>query len=253
MSHPWNKSLALCVGTQQLHASLRPARLRRRAEVRHVQVVLDPTQPQALDHGLDTLFAEMQQQADLAKTRLHVTLADAYGHFDVVAGEYANYSDPELQAIALGCVAELMGDAAADQAVRWQLQPDLQHLLICAFEQQLVDRVQRAASDARLTLVSLQPAFCRYWNRHSRALPQGSGVFSVADDGYCLVSCAQQGSITALSYGTGPALDLRTNRLLASLGQAADVQPHCVLVARAPQTLAVDPRWALLDGSEELA
>jgi hypothetical protein len=263
----------LHLGAQELRATLLPAWLQSRPWARRqpaeaatspgkgITVVSALAQP--VPEALVALLAELAQQAELRQASLQVTLADAHVHFDVVAGDFATYSDPQLQAIARGCVAELLGDAAADQSVCWQLQPDLHHLLVCAMDRQLVNSLVQAAALHHMRLDSLQPVFCQHWNRHAVALPRGTGVFTVLDAGRSLVACALRGSITALSYGAwttpaqadaaphGQALDQQVDRLLASVGQQARELVDFVLLAQEPLAVPPSPRWTVLNREEE--
>jgi hypothetical protein len=267
VSRPWSKSLQLELQAQRARAVLQPAD---RAWWRSADPQAAPdtalqaesapglTPVQALDAALDQLAA----QTDTRQARLQVTLAHAHVHFDVVAGDYARYSDAQLRAIAQGCLGELLGDAAAAQQLRWQLQPDLRHLLLCAVDQALVEALLQAAARHRLRLCSLQPCFCRQWNRLADGLAPFNGVFAVADSGHTLVSCAERGSITALSCARrsgatpearGPgALDSQVNRLLAGLGRPGQTLADFVLVARAPGALHPAPRWSVLDWQEDV-
>jgi hypothetical protein len=209
---------------------------------------------------------KLQAAGELRESDLHVTVADAHVHFDVVSGDYADYSDAQLQAIAQGCVSELLGDAAAGQTVRWQLQPDLRHLLLCAMDRQLIDAVVQAAQQQKMKLASLQPAFCHQWNRHAGKLPSGSGVFAVLDSGRSLIACALRGSIMALSYGAlnvstaagtdatqgGRKLDQRVDSLLASFGQPARQMLDFVLLSGEPLTWQPSKRWQLCGQTEEI-
>lgn len=272
MSRPWNKSVQLHLGTEQLHATLRPGWLQRRPWSRRPLgdaattgpndgIMLTAALAQPLPEAVGALLAELAQQAELHQARLCVTLADVHVHYDVVAGDYAAYSDTQLQAIAEGCVAELLGDAAIGQAVCWQLQPDLQHLLLCAMERSLRDSLEQAAALHQMQLASLQPLFCQHWNQHAGALPRGTGVFSVLDVGHSLVACARRGSITALSYGAcgssalpdSQAIDQRVDRLLATVGQQAQELLDFVLLARVPLALPPSARWTVLNAQEEAA
>jgi hypothetical protein len=265
----WNKSVQLHLGARQLHATLQPAWLHSRPWARRQPAAASPGKgitvtsalAQPAPEAVAALLAELAQQVGLHQASLHVTLADAHVLFDVVAGPFAAYSDPQLQTIARGCVTELLGDAAAGQAVCWQLQPDLRHLLVCAMDRPLIDSLVQAAALHRMRLESLQPAFCQHWNRHVRALPHGSGIFTVLDAGRSLVACVLRGSITALSYGawttpdeaTRPsqALDQKVDRLLASVGQQAQELVDFVLLAREPLGLPPSPRWTVLHWQEE--
>lgn len=267
MSHLWNKSLTLQIAAQQLRATLRPSWLQRQAWFqRRVDdapktpvptIRIEAALAQPLPQALDALFSELQQQSDIGQASLRVTLADAHVHLDVVAGDFAAYSTQQLQAIAEGCVAELLADSALTQVVRWHLQPDLRHLLICAVEQTLVDAVVQTADRHHLRLASLQPVFCQHWSHHSGVLPQGNGVFTVSDDGadavagHGLIACVLRGSITALSRCSMATLDLQVNRLLASLGQQALAMSEFVLVARDPHDRVPSERWSMCDGQED--
>lgn len=227
MSRPWNKSLHLHVDAQAALA-------------------------QPLEPALEALLDALRPPGRPRQWALNVTVADACAHYDVVAGDYAAYSDPQLQAIAQGCVAELLGDAASQQIVRWQLQPDQKHLLLCAIEHRLVQALLEASAARQMSLVSLQPAFCRHWNACARRRAS-NGVFAVTDTGHSLVTCTRQHAITALSYGTdtGTALDLRADRLLASTGHSAEATENFMVLARNADTLALPPRWTVLDWPEE--
>lgn len=267
MSHLWNKTLTLHVEARRLHATLHPSWFQRQtwgqrrskdaSNVPDPRIHIEAALAQPLPQALDALFDELQQQSDIRKATLSVTLADAHAHFDVVAGHYAAYSSQQLQAIAQGCVAELLADAAPAQVVRWHLQPDLQHLLICAVEQHLVDAVVQAADRHHLRLATLQPVFCRHWSHNGGALPEGSGVFAVADAGVeavagnGLIACVLSGTITALSRCNMASLDLQVNRLLACLGQQALEMSEFVLVASDPRSFAPTERWRMGDWQED--
>ena len=264
MSPLWNKSLSLHIAAQQLQLVVRPGWLQQKGwlgmratgeqalPAAGLEVSSELTQP--VSQAMGALFAAMQQQTDLRRARLRVTLADAHVHYDVVRGDFAGCSTQQLQAIAQGCLTELLGEDAAHQQLRWQLQPDGEHLLLCAMDAALVDAVVQLAAQLGLRLDSVQPAFCQHWNRHRNALPQGNGVFALADAGHSLSVCAQRGSIMALSLGqdrSAQSLDQRVNRLLASLGTQAQVLDAYVLVARDPAALAPTTRWTLRDWQEQ--
>ncbi len=270
MSPLWSKSLTLYVDVEQLRLHLRPGWLQSRAASGQVLppagIQITSALALPLHQALDALFIEMQQHTDIRNARLQVELADAHVHFDVVQGDFAGYSEQQLQAIAQGCVAELLGDAANSQQLRWQLQPDGRHLLLCAIAEPMVGAVVQVAAQHGLRLYSMQPIFCSHWNRHRSALSQGTGVFTLADAGHSLTVCARRGSITALSLGrwAAPAagngnaaqlaaqsLDQRVDRLLASLGAQTEALSSFVLVARDPAALAVAARWTVRDWEEQ--
>ena len=264
MSPLWNKSLCLHIAAEQLHLSVQPGWLQQKGWLRAHAADAQTLAPagieircallQPLPQALDALFTQVQQQTALRRARLRVTLADAHVHFDVVRGDFAACSTQQIEAIAQSCLAELLGDDATSQRLRWQLQPDGRHLLLCAMDGLLVDTLVQLAAQHGLRLDSLQPALCQHWSQHSSALPEGSGVFTLADGGHSLSLCAQRGSITALSRGrdsAAPSLDQRVNRMLASLGAQAQAVGGFVLVARDPAAWAPTPRWTLRDWQEQ--
>jgi hypothetical protein len=258
----------LHIGERQLRASVQPARAWpwRKAVVASEEHVFaaDLTPPYAA--AIAATLEELQACGDLRESSLHVTVANVHVHFDVVAGDYATYSDAQLRAIAQSCVFELLGNAAAHQTVRCHLQPDLRHLFLCAMDRQLVDDVVQAAQQQTMKLASLQPAFCHHWNHHASTLESGNGVFTVLDSGRILIACALRGSIMALSYGAwnlpaiasadatqgGRMLDQRVDRLLASFGQPARQMLDFVLLSGEPLTWTPSARWRLCVKPEEI-
>ena len=81
---------------------------------------------------IDAALASWPARRSLKGAQLDVELADSLVHLDVVAGDFAANSDRQLASVAAACVDELLGDAAKDHEIRWQLQPDGTHLLIGA-------------------------------------------------------------------------------------------------------------------------
>ena len=225
--------------------------------------------------ALDKLLLELSEVAPLRGARLEVELADALVHIDVVAGDFAGYSDRQLQMVAIGCTSELLSEAAAGYEIRWNLQADARHLLIGAIDRGLLTVLANAAARHGLMFRSMQPDLCKQWNRHADALKQGAGVFAVASGSNALISCVSDGSITAVGNGgwldaeppvdvvnarvkslmcglglqnesTTRLLDTRTNRLLASVGRSADHQSAFVLVGPEGSDKAVSSRWTAL-------
>lgn len=268
MSLPWNRSLELHIGRQAVHGTLRPAWSPNKVLARSSHAV-DPSaigqDAVAPLSAIDTVLSALRANAPGRGVRLSVVLTDARVHFDVVAGDYRDASDRQLQSIATACVAELLGDMAVGQVVRWQLQPDLNHLLICSITPQDIESMVQAASRHGLSLASLQPEFCIQWNRHSIALPDGTGVFATTDGAHAIVACVAGGAITALSCGPcfvdKPApleelpgtstLDSRVNRLLASMGLDVSGVSTFILVARDIPEHRLASRWTLLDPQQE--
>jgi hypothetical protein len=256
--------VALSVGTRSVQGSLYAGWPGRKLLARSSQVIDAPPQPTdeslppavAADpqsSALDAVLCELAASLPLRGSRLVAELAEELILLDVAEGDYGGASDRQLQSIATACVAELLGDAASDQALRWKLQPDLRHLLICAIARRDVEALEQATSRHGLELASLQPGFCAHWNRHADSLAGGSGVFAVTSGAHAIVACAARGVITAVSSGpceeenaTTNLLDERVNRLLASTGLDALDVPAFVVVTAASQTRSFSPRWTVL-------
>ncbi len=197
-------------------------------------------------------------------------------HFDVVAGDFAGNSDRQLQAVAAACMAELLGEAAPTHEIRWQLQADGKHLLIGAIARDQLGALSEAAARHGLTLASVQPDFCLQWNRHAPALKPGAAVFAVAAGHEAVIACVADGAVAAMSSGAWLArvhrpgnstvtvnqlmhglglepaakevlLDMRVDRLLASVGQDAASQSAFVLVAPEMAGAKVSSRWTLIN------
>lgn len=210
--------------------------------------------------AMEQVLDELAGTARLKRALLQVQLSDALVVLDVAVGEFAGHSDRQLQAIAEACSSELLGAAQARPEVRWQLQRDERHLLICALSQRVFALLTEAATHHGMPLASVQPYFLRQWNLHARTLQPGHAVFAVASGVNAVIACVREGVITTLSSGPwlkppsangakggrveqliselhlepagpGPALlDVRVDRLLASIGQDAAAQSAFVLV-----------------------
>ena len=276
MSLPWNRSVQLHLGARTIRGSLRTGWLRRTVLARASHEIemsaqsFDEHPPHAVDadprsRAIDAVLAELADSNPVRGSRLSVEVAEELVLLDVVLGDFGGSSERQLQAIATACANELLGDAAAEQSVRWQLQPDLRHLLIGTIALQDIELLEQAASRHGLGMESLQPGFCTHWNRHADALADGSGVFSVMSKEYAVVACATRGSIIAVGSGhcpndfdapgsdTSPAssLDARADRLLASVGLDPDSVPAFVLVAPDPQAATLSTRWTVVTGETE--
>jgi len=235
-----------------------------------------------LTDSIEATLDELAHGHSLKRARLDVELADALVHLDVASGEFSSESDALLESIARACVVELLGDAAKDHLVRWQLQAGARHLLICAVDQSLLQSLNDVAMRHGLRLRSVQPDFCVQWNRHADALRTGAGVFAVAHGNDAVIAYADRGTVRALSVGPwldrfdapgasnaqamrllcelglapssrAGALDQRADRLLASLGARAGTQEAFVLVAPAASAKAVTPRWTVYEREAEPA
>jgi hypothetical protein len=217
----------------------------------------------------DAGLRELGTPAQLRGARFGVELANSLVHFDVAEGNFAADGDRQLQAIAVACMAELLGDAAGAHEVRWSLQADERHLLIAAVPKAFVVPLAAVARRQGTRLESVQPALCRQWNAYARSLHATTAIFAVALDSYALVACVVNGSICGVSVGqwdavsdsvramplatSGALLDERAERLLASLG--IDVTPGTEFTALAadPHLFAAQPRWKVIPSTAPLS
>ncbi len=278
MSHLLNRSLDLYIGARAVRGVLRPPWSRKRvaAESRHsfgpsiLDIDVSMTQTELEDtyrEAVDAVVSEINSQASAQDARLRVVLADSRVHYDVVSGKYASVSDRQLQAIADACVNEVLGEQGAGQIVRWQLQPDMQHLLISSMDSQDIDFVSNIALRHQLSLKSLQPDFCRKWNLHASSLPNGTGVFATWCAKHLIVAYVKSGSIVTLSCGATVnsvhaaedvthvkcSLDERVDRMLSNAGESAVDVSSFILVTAADESVFASPRWTVIRLSEELA
>ncbi len=197
-------------------------------------------------------------------------------HFDVVGGDFVGNSDRQLQAVATACMAELLGEAAPAHEIRWQLQTDGKHLLIGAIARDHLGALSEAAARHGLIVSTVQPDFCLQWNRHAPAVKPGAAVFAVAAGHEAVIACVADGAVAAMSSGAWLArvnlpgnstvavnklmhglglepttkevlLDVRVDRLLASVGQDAASQSAFVLVAPELASAKVSERWTLIN------
>lgn len=214
----------------------------------------------------------------LSGSRLHAVLDDTLMHVDVVKGEFAGMTDAALDRIAKACVADMMGGKAADLDVRWSLQPDQQHLAICAVAAEHSTLLVEAATSRRMRLASLRSNFAVCWDRYGRQQDFKTMVFVVALGGHAVVACIVDRSICALSAGhwhpLGPAnrrqvstpssesaggadaahtIDGRVDQLLACLGLDAEAMGAFVTVLPAGMSVALQPRWARIDAPASLS
>lgn len=266
MQLPWNKTIRLHLGADQVSGALHAAGGARGALARASQ----PLAASALLGGedaagaaIDAVLAALRHLSPRGTLALQVTLAAMHVHLDVVAGPFADASNRQLQALAQACAAEVLGDMAG-QLLRWRLQADGRHLFICAAARPAVAAIEQAARRAGTVLVSLQPDFCAQWNRHATAFA-GAGVFATADSAQLTVACVDGATITALSSGpfeaTGVAaadwpahpVDARSARLLASVGRDTSLPGTCILllhdVSAPGQGQQLMPHWTVLDAA----
>lgn len=254
---PRSKVLQLHVGPQQLRARLlRGKRVLAQAERS------GPAAPSAAALGkcLKALLATLAEQSPLRGARADAELADALVLLDVVDGEFADHGERQLQAVAAACCAELLGPAgAAAHELRWQLQRDERHLLICALPRDVLAMLRESLAEHDLELRSATPQLCNAWNRHARELGGASAVLALANASGATVACLQHGAIAALarvamSAGASiAALDVHVNRLQASLGLHPNADSRYLLVSDRMLSPKALERWTLLAGEAAVA
>lgn len=273
MSLPWNRSLQLQVGTRSVVGTLRAGWSGGRTLARSTRdiSVADAADGEgaaaACSEAMDAVLTELRSTPGGIGRSLSVFLAGGWVHFDVATGDFCDASERHLQTIAEACVDDVLGHQPSPRVVRWQLQPGMQHLLIAAMDASGVETVVQVATRHRLRLVSLQPTFCLHWNQNALSRSLENGVFAVVDGVHADVGYVRNGAVAAWSSGhcdrvpvsSGPdgagrgALDERTDRLLASLGESADAVPVFAVSVLGDGDLAVAPRWVVSRDPQEPA
>ncbi|MFL6665507.1 MAG: hypothetical protein ACJ8G7_25330 [Rhizobacter sp.] len=278
MSLPWNSSLLLQIGPEGIVATLstgwpRPRRISASsAPGERVPAPSGADDSAILDSdALQAVFDEIELGSPLRGARLVVEVADPLVQFDVAQGDFAALGDRQLQSIALACMGELLGDAAAQYEVRWSLQADESHLVIAALPRTLITALAAAANLRGVRLVSVQPAFARRWNTYVRGLVTPTAVFASTSGAQAVVSCVIERALCAVSTGpwqdgdnatpyasagATPAdaltmLDERAERLLASLGVEATDALAYMLVTADVEAAAAPSRWTVIEPSVE--
>jgi hypothetical protein len=259
-----SKYVTLSLGTRSIRASLHakwsPDKVL--ALSRHVlDAVAASLEPdgeavsrEACIGAVQGVLTELKASAALIHIPLKVQISDALAHFDVVAGDFAESSDRQLQAIASACVDDLLDDHTGPQVVRWQLQADARHLLIASLDASTIEAIVQEAARHEMPLETLQPEFCNRWNLYSGDLSGGTAIFASVADGTVVMALVEQGSITALSTGAWSdiegtpkaALDQRADRLVASQGVDPNDLACWVLVAPEDEVPAPSTRWTVV-------
>ena len=150
---------------------------------------------------VDLALDRIAKTEPLSGSRVHAVLDDTLVHVDVVNGEFGGLTDAALNRIAKACVADMIGDKAADLDVRWSLQPDQQHLAICAVAIEHSTLLVETAASRRMRLTSLRSTFAVCWDRYGRHQKVKAMVFVVALGSHAVVACVVDRSIRALSAG----------------------------------------------------
>lgn len=280
MSLPWNRAVHLEISLGSVAGRLEQTWPRRKVLARSRQPVTTDaghggndaeSWVRSLEQPIASTLADLGSGAPLRGARLTVHCASFWIRFDVVTGEFSGNSGRELQAVAEACMAELMGDAVSTHAIRWAVQPGGRSLLICAMPAGLLALLSGLSAGHGLK-PSVQPDFCVQWNQHARAMQTGTGVFAVAAGQEAWIACVEAGVITHVSggrwlheaqpaspatvrrlmsgFGLGAAddacmLDVRTDRLLASLGRSTAVPQDFVLVAPVGMDVGLQSRWTV--------
>ena len=290
MSPRWNRSVRLHIGTDAVRAVARGGWPRAATIAETHRAVASATaaaagmvpHAQAIEAALDELGAAVRMKG----ARLEAEIASTLLHLDVVEGDFGAQSDRQLQGVATACVSEMLGDEAAQRAVRWYLQPDDRHLLIAALAEDWIALVQSAATAAGLRFASLEPAFVARWNESGKAMRAGNGIFAVCDAAELAIAAVADGAIAAISVGAGVGLqadaprasakpapapsrtsrivssgfsperqgvatmDERVDRFLSGRGQDPDLQSAFVLVAADSPPMAASTRWSVIASPE---
>jgi hypothetical protein len=203
--------------------------------------------------ALDRLFGELAGSAALRGLPLDVELSDALVHLDVARGDFAGHSEAQLRTVARACLGELLGDAIDAHQLRWQLQSDERHLLMCAAPSALLDELKSGSTRHGLRLRTLRTHFEAGWNRRGAALRSGLGIFACGHRNAAVVAFVRAGVIESLSTSSYPAereaanaplrLDEHVDRLVASLGVDVKQLQRFVAVDDSDNGGALSARW----------
>jgi hypothetical protein len=226
------------------------------ALVNETVTVPDPNKPPLSPLG--DAIAELAAREIIDGAHLAVDVADSLVQFDIAVGDFAGHGARQLQAFAEASIAELLGDRAVERTVRWFLQRDEHHLLICAMPGSLLAEINESVQYHSLRLASVQPAFIRQWNRHAVGASGGNRVFVVADGAVAMIACVRDGVVRAVSSGAwyvaddhgACLLDDQVDRLLAGLGVETWHDDTFQLIGRSLPQAALSARWTVLPPSE---
>lgn len=251
MSLPSSRALRLSIGKDRVHASALSGRWRPRL-VAESSVAADLVKAEAPAAMLRQVLNDLASRTSIRGCRLEVELADSMLHFDIVAGDFAGWPARRLMSLAQASATELLGERAESHLVRWQLQRDEHHLLVCALPKPWMDALTEAAGELDLRLDGVRPVFARQWNRLLAGQRPAQAVFVVAEGSRATIACVRNGAITALSSGPWLAdreahessdasfIDMQVDRLLAGLGIAPDVAMQWLFVGASTR---LSKRW----------
>lgn len=168
----------------------------------------------------------------------HVLLDDPLCWLDVVQGDFASQPERVVRALMQASAEEIFGEAAAAQALRWQVQADGRHALLLAVPEALVRAVHEALQLHQATLVRMEPAFARAWNAAATTVELRDGVVAWLRGGQGIFVHMRRGSMAALgretAEGSAGALNQSAQRLLARHGEAVDERTRRIVLSEAP-------------------
>lgn len=253
---------------------LHPARVAERA------CAFDSKGPTAgVEFALDGLLLALAEQAPIAGATLTVEIADTLVHFDIASGDFADASTRRLESFADATIFELLGESARIHTVRWQLQRDERHLLVCAIPDESLLAITNVARTHRLHLGRVEPRFVVQWNHHARRSAADRAVFAMADNVNAVIACLERGVVQSISnapwyidpsqhaIGETPVasplvsfglardadraeLDVRVDRLLAAVGVDSGAVSTFDLVASGEPPALLSGRWTVLPHAE---
>lgn len=224
MSLRWPRTVHLRVEASRLLASVHRrgfGRTRALAQADRHWTEAEPGGFEALRLALDESLAELASAGMIRGACADVELADTWFVFDVIEGEFADHGERELQAVATACLAEMLGAAAAGYELRWQLQADERHLLICALPRTALAVLRESLLGQGLQLRSVQPLLCAQWQRAAPELGRGIGVLVAMQGASGSIACSRAGVIGTINHvwARDPAhIDAQVDHLIAGLG-----------------------------------
>lgn len=168
----------------------------------------------------------------------HVVLDDRLCWLDIVEGDFASQPERVIRTLMQASVEEVFGEAAASQALRWQVQADGRHALLLAVPEPLLRAVQDALASHQATLVRMEPAFARAWNAAAPLVDLRDGVVAWLRAGQGIFVHMRRGSMAALgrepAEQTAAELNQSVRRLLSRYGDAVDEHTLRVLLTDGP-------------------
>jgi hypothetical protein len=228
---------------------------RRRVLIAESRAAAGPDSPPDAAAWAGAALDELAQRHPIAGLPLRVQLADSLVHCDIAHGDFAGCSDRRLAAFASVATSEMLGDAAG-ATLRWQLQRDERHLLVCAAPDTLVRHIVDAATRCRLRLRSIEPSFVGLWNRWLTTDLAPSCVVAFASQTNAVVACVRRGVITTLANGPWNSgtrdpgvFDMHVDRLLAGVGFEAEADLGHVLVHVGREPPPASERWKVVAGT----